>query len=64
MPRMNNQTNIEASVFAAIFGLILVALAFAILHFRNPQIEAQCLAKGWQVIATPGRISSCLYSVK
>ena len=64
MPRMNNQTNIEPSVFAAIFGLILVALAFAILHFRNPQIEAQCLAKGGQVIATPGRISSCLYSVK
>jgi len=59
---MNNQTNIEASVFAAIFGLILVALAFAILHFRNPQIESQCLAKGGQVIATPGRFSSCLYS--
>lgn len=64
MLRMNNQTNIEATVFAAIFGLILVALAFATLHFRNPQIEAQCLAKGGQVIATPGRINSCLYSAK
>lgn len=64
MPRMNNQTNIEATVVAAIFGVLLIALSFAILHFRNPQIEAQCLAKGGQVIATPGRISSCLYSAK
>jgi len=61
---MNNQTNIEATVFAAIFGLVIIAFAFAVLHFRNPQIEAQCLAKGGQVIATPGRISSCLYSAK
>lgn len=61
---MIKQTDIEATVVAGIFGLILVALAFTILHFRNPQIEAQCLAKGGQVIATPGRISSCLYSTK
>jgi len=59
---MNNQTNIEASVFAAVVGIVIVVLAFTILHFRNPQIEAQCLARGGQVIATPGRISSCLYS--
>jgi hypothetical protein len=58
---MNNQTNIEATVFAAIFGLVIVALA-TVLHFRNPQIEAQCLAKGGQVFVTPGRLSSCLYS--
>jgi len=55
---MNNQTNIEATVFAAIFGLIIIALAFAVLH---PQIEAKCIAKGGQVLATPGRLSSCLY---
>jgi len=59
---MNNQTNIEATIFAAVVGSIIIALAFAALHFRNPQIEEQCLAKGGQVIATPGRISSCLYS--
>ena len=58
---MNNQTNIEATVFAAIC-LVIVALAFTVLHFRNPQIEAQCLAKGGQVFVTPGRLSSCLYS--
>jgi hypothetical protein len=58
---MNNQTNIEATVIAAIFGIILIALSFTILHFRNPQIEAKCIANGGQVLATPGRISSCLY---
>lgn len=58
---MNNQTNIEATVFATVFGLIIVALAFTILHFRNPQIEAKCIERGGQVIATPGRMSSCLY---
>ena len=59
---MNNQTNIEATVFATIFGLIIVALAFTVLHFRNPQIEAKCIARGGQVLVTPGRLSSCLYS--
>jgi len=61
---MNNQTNIEATVFAGVVGIIIIALAFAILHFRNPQIEAQCISKGGQVLSTPGRISSCLYSNK
>jgi hypothetical protein len=61
---MIKQTDIEATVVAAIFGILLIAFAFAVLHFRNPQIEVQCLAKGGQVIATPGRISSCLYSSK
>jgi hypothetical protein len=59
---MNNQTNIEATVITAVIGVIIVALAFAVLHFRNPQIEAKCIAKGGQVLSTPGRISSCLYS--
>jgi len=61
---MNNQTNIEATVFAAVAGILLIAFAFAVLHFHNPQIEAKCIAKGGQVIATPGRFSSCLYSPK
>jgi uncharacterized membrane protein len=61
---MNNRINIEATVFAAVVGILLIVLAFTILHFRNPQIEAQCIAKGGQVISTPGRISSCLYSAK
>ena len=61
---MNNQTNIEATLFAAVVGILLIAFAFAVLHFRNPQIEAQCIAKGGQVLSTPGRISSCLYSAK
>ena len=61
---MNNQTNIEATAIAAVVGILLIIFSFTVLHFRNPQIEAQCIAKGGQVISTPGRISSCLYSAK
>ncbi len=61
---MNNQTNIEATAIVAILGIILIALAFTVLHFRNPQIEAKCIERGGQVLTTPGRISSCLYSAK
>ena len=61
---MNNQTNIEATAIAAVVGILLIIFSFTVLHFRNPQIEAQCIAKGGQVISTLGRISSCLYSAK
>ncbi len=61
---MNNQTNIEATVIATVVGILLIVLSFTILHFRNPQIEAKCIAKGGQVLSTPGHISSCLYSNK
>jgi hypothetical protein len=61
---MNKQNDIEATVFVTVVGIIIIALSFAILHLRNPQIEAKCIAKGGQVLSTPGRISSCLYSVK
>ena len=61
---MIKQTDIEATAIVTILGIIIIALSFTILHFRNPQIEAQCISKGGQVISTPGRISSCLYSPK
>jgi hypothetical protein len=58
---MIKQTDIEATVIAGVVGILIIAFAFTVLHFRNPQIEAQCIAKGGQVLTTPGRISSCLY---
>jgi hypothetical protein len=61
---MIKQTDIEATVIASVVGILIIVFAFTVLHFRNPQIEAQCIAKGGQIIATPGRISSCLYSPK
>jgi hypothetical protein len=61
MPR---QTDIEATAIALVVGILLIAFAFTVLHFRNPQLEAQCIAKGGQVLSTPGRLSSCLYSNK
>jgi hypothetical protein len=59
---MNKQTDTEATVIIAVIGILIVAFSFAVLHFRNPQIEAKCIEKGGQVLVTPGRISSCLYS--
>jgi hypothetical protein len=61
---MIKQTDIEATVIASVVGILIIVFAFTVLHFRNPQIEAQCIAKGGQIIATPGSISSCLYSPK
>lgn len=61
---MLRQTNTQATAIAAVVGILLIVFAFTALHFRNPQIEAQCIAKGGQVLSTPGRISSCLYSNK
>ncbi len=61
---MIKQTDIEATVIASVVGILIIVFAFTVLHFRNPQIEAQCIAKGGQIISTPGRISSCLYSPK
>lgn len=61
---MNNQTPIEATAIAVVVGILLIVFSFAILHFRNPQIEAKCIEQGGQVLSTPGRISSCLYPSK
>lgn len=61
---MPTRSEIEAIVIVAVIGIVIIALSLTVLHFRNPQIEAQCIAKGGQVLSTPGRISSCLYSNK
>lgn len=54
--------NLDAPVFGLIVGLIFILLGFSIVYIANPKIEEHCLHKGGQVIATPGRLSSCLYS--
>ena len=61
---MNNQTPIEATVIATVVGILILVFSFTLLHFRNPQIEAKCIAQGGQVLSTPGKISSCLYPTK
>ena len=59
-----NKNEIQFNLLLIVLGILFFALAFKILNFRNSQIEAQCFAKGGQVIATPGHFSSCLYSAK
>ena len=59
-----NNTDTQASLIVMFLGILLVIFAFTLLHFRNPQIEAKCIAQGGQVLSTPGRISSCLHPTK
>ena len=47
-----------------VVGIAFLALCVCVINVRNQQIEAQCISKGGQVLETPGRISSCLYSLK
>jgi hypothetical protein len=59
---MNGQQ--QANLIIALLGILFLVLCVGILKVRNPQIEAQCITKGGQVLSTPGRFSSCLYSLK
>lgn len=59
-----DQDQLKANVIIVILGILFTALLLGIINVRNTQIEAQCIEKGGQVIATPGKISSCLYSAK
>jgi hypothetical protein len=59
----NNETWFEVFVYLGI-GVVFLAFAAILLAFTNPQIEAQCAAKGGQVLVRPGHLSSCLYPAK
>ena len=45
-------------------GIILLLIGVGLLSVTNPRLEAQCAAKGGQVLARPGNVSSCLYPTK
>jgi hypothetical protein len=45
-------------------GIILLLIGVGLLSVTNPRLEAQCAAKGGQVLARPGNVSSCLYPAK
>jgi len=51
----------DGSVFVVIVGLVFLLIAFGAYQVINPRIEAECIEKGGQVLATPFRYSSCLY---
>lgn len=59
----NNETWFEVFVYLGI-GVVFLAFAAILLAFTNPKIEAQCAAKGGQVLVRPGHLSSCLYPAK
>jgi len=56
----NNTTWFEVFVTLGV-GIFLLLIAVGMLSVTNPKLEAQCAAKGGQVLARPGNVSSCLY---
>jgi hypothetical protein len=61
---MNNNTT-WFEVFVTLgAGIVLLLIGVGLLSLTNPKIEAQCVAKGGQVLARPGNVSSCLYPAK
>lgn len=58
---MNNSTTwFETFLYLGI-GIVFLIFAAGIVAISNPNIEAQCAAKGGQVLYRPGHLSSCLY---
>ena len=61
---MNNNTTWFEVFIALGAGFVLLVVAAGLLAITNPRIEAKCIAKGGQVFARPGNVSSCLYPAK
>ena len=59
-----NREQLQMNVIIILGGIIFAVLLLGIINVRNTQVEAQCIEKGGQVIATPGKVSSCLYPTK
>ena len=59
-----NKEQLQMNVIIIIGGILFLLLLLGIINVRNTQVEAQCIEKGGQVIATPGKVSSCLYPTK
>ena len=57
-------TELMKVITVALLCVIFFASCTVAFKTINPKIEAQCIEKGGQVLATPGKFSSCLYSAK
>jgi len=61
---MNNNTTWTEVFLTFGAGIFLLLIAVGMLSVTNPKLEAQCAAKGGQILQTPGHISSCIYPAK
>ena len=61
---MNNNTTWFEVFLTLGFGVVFLAILGILLAFTNPKIEADCAAKGGQVLYRPGHLNSCIYSAK
>lgn len=61
---MNNNTTLsEAFVYLAT-GLFVLVIFGLVLAIFNPKIDADCAAKGGQILHRPGHLNSCIYPAK
>jgi hypothetical protein len=61
---MNNNTTWIEVLLSLGFGLVLLMIVGVILAISNPKIEANCAAKGGQILHRPGHLNSCIYPAK
>ena len=61
---MNNNTTWIEVLLSLGFGLVLLMIVGVVLAVSNPQIEANCAAKGGQIFSSPGHLNSCIYPAK
>jgi hypothetical protein len=61
---MNNNTTWIEVLLSLGFGLVLLMIVGIILAISNPKIEANCAAKGGQILHRPGHLNSCIYPAK
>jgi hypothetical protein len=61
---MNNNTTWIEVLLSLGFGLVLLMIVGIILAISNPRIEANCAAKGGQILQRPGHLNSCIYPAK
>jgi hypothetical protein len=64
MNEMNNNTTWFEVFLTLGFGLVLLMIVGVILAISNPKIEANCAAKGGQILHSPGHLNSCIYPAK
>lgn len=45
-------------------GLFFLMILGIVLAISNPKIDANCAAKGGQILHRPGHLNSCIYPAK
>lgn len=61
---MNDNTSWSEVLVTFGGGFIVLLCAAFLISLTNPKIEANCAAKGGQILHRPGHLNSCIYFAK